>query len=209
MKTLLPLLLATLAACGCGPLTVTGPATPGPDTSAVVSVIGRFVAGCHVCPVGEREALTAAHCVDLRPFDSGVPAFGLRGEAPNGWRGSFTGDALMSFTADVATLRPSPAFTHWYRRGARPTRGDVVSVVGWSRSGDDPLGRRVVLGKVTSVTAGHLGLTAYAGPGSSGGCVLSAAGEVVGIVTMAVTIGIEKYATVAAGVWQEVGDDEQ
>lgn len=202
------LAVAVLLLSGCGPLSVADPsAAPAVGTDLVITVMGRHVAGCHACPVGPSRALTAAHCVDPSPLDPDVPFETLWGESPNGWAGEL--EAVNGIRGmDLATLRPADTpFASWYtRRVGPPPRGEAVTVVGFSRDKRDPLGRRVVRGEVTSAVAHHLALSAFAGFGSSGGCVLDSRGELVGIVSAAMAVGKgvdEKYATVAVGVWRD------
>jgi S1-C subfamily serine protease len=190
---------------GCAAVTVTTHAAPrldAPvDTSHVVTTMGRFVGGCHACPTDAGEALTAAHCVDVAPLDNTVAFYPLEGESPAGWRGMLV-PAGAKRISDLAILQPEPAFETWYSRGPKPARGDAVTLVGFDKGRKDPLGRKVDKGVVTSVAAGHFTTSAFAGPGSSGGCVLDAQSRVIGIVSAGMRFDEGQYATVAVGVWE-------
>lgn len=184
--------------------TVTSPPTREPDLSAVLSLVGRFGIA-HACPVSPTLALTAAHVVDLRPFDSGVQAWPYVWSDRRGNVGMVAPSGL-SDSRDLALLRTSKPFPAPYRiASGAPLPGTLVWVLGFeTRSARHAYGPRVWAFKVLRVVSGHLVLDGHGTPGSSGSCALNAAGEVVAINIGSLPLDEDGAAGIAVGVWPDV-----
>jgi hypothetical protein len=181
---------------------------PAPDLSGVLRVVGlRGIA--HACPVAPDKALTNVHVVgeyyDSRPFIwSTDTADGLLGNVPVGlfWATNRTteGDAFRDL-ARVAPFRST--FPRWYPIAtAAPIPGETVWFVGYDwRRKNDAFARRVFKSKVLRAVSGHLIYAPAGTPGSSGSCVLNAAGQVVAINAAGMGTDDKGEVGIGVGVW--------
>lgn len=199
MRALLPLAFS-FAGCLVHP---SEPKIPAPDTRAILQLIGRWGAA-HACPIAEDSALTAAHVVDVRPFDKEVPLY------PQLWTNGYgeTG-ALQAVKAqqqlDGATLEPEEPFAHFYSIADKaPEPGEWVWFVGYDfEKRDQAFTEHVFKVRVLRVVAHHLILSEAGKPGSSGSCVLNAKGEVVGVNTGGMVLEDHREVGMAVGVWRQ------
>ena len=155
----------------------------GPDLNGVLRVAGRFAWG-HACPTSPITAVTAGHVVDLRPFDRDVSPYALMWSAA-GKTGSLY-PVKQDWYRDLAYLVPSDGeeFPVWFKQAEHaPAAADKLYILGYDWSERKKLmdDKRYEVTAVR-IVAGHLFYSESSKPGSSGGCVLNADGEIVGIV---------------------------
>lgn len=171
-----------------------------------IAVSGRFAVTARACPIGQRVALTNAHVVDERPFDNDIAAYPLRWSDPEGNSGrAIPHPRGLSRAEDLAYLVSDRPFARWYRIAReQPKPGDevVLTTPKWGGRGN-VLADRVLETRVARVVAGHLELREGGRPGSSGGCVLNVAGELVAInmAMLPVDGSLLAPAGYAVGVW--------
>jgi hypothetical protein len=183
MRRLALLLLVVLGAYGCGGKRIaTFPESPEPDMSAVMAIVGRFGIGS-ACPIGPDLVVTAAHMGDLRPFDATVGLFPYPWSSEDGRTGIIVPMRVTSVT-DLATYTPVESLTRWYPRAEKaPEPGEYLW---WQEynfdNKDHAFEREVKKSKVLRVISGHIILREEVEGGASGGCVINARGEAVGVV---------------------------
>jgi hypothetical protein len=171
-----------------------------------VALAGRFTVAGRACPVGQRVALTNAHVIDERPFESSVPAYPMRWSDADGNTGRVAPHQRgLSRIEDLAYLVADRPFARWYRIATEtPKPGDEVTLTTprWGGRGR-VLETEAIVTRVARVVAGHLELREGGRPGSSGGCVLNAAGELVAInmAMLPVDGNMLRPAGWAVGVW--------
>jgi V8-like Glu-specific endopeptidase len=151
-----------------------------PNVSRIVRLSGRWSLGSG-CPVGPRKILTAAHVVDARPFDRGVP-LAITYFA----QGAITGRAYPEHsysTRDVAVLSTELDIEFYPIAAKGPEPGEALYFTGYDwRDTKRAFAERTWEVKALRTAAGALLIYDPAGePGTSGSCVLNAAGEVVAI----------------------------
>lgn len=180
-----------------------------PDLTKILRVIGRHGMG-HACPIAPRIAITAAHVVDVRPFEN-VPLFGGRFEQIAGLAGIFEA-ASVSQASDLAVLSVNQD-VRWYPIAREaPKAGDTLWWVGYDWSNQKDAMRPVHFEQtVTRVIAGHIVFDKATLQGSSGSCVVNAVGEVVGVIAFGMKVGEpmplgnglfkQDEICVAVGVW--------
>lgn len=134
----------------------------------------------HACPISATRALTSAHVVDPRPFDKDVPLTPLRWSDRLGNAGEATPKGVIA-DSDLALLDGNFPVVFPLATKA-PAEGDKVRMVkfGW-RFKFEELQARVV-----RMVGGMIVFDKDSEGGSSGGCVLNEAGEVVGVVAWGV-----------------------
>ncbi len=175
---------------------------PAPDTSAVLSVIGRFDMA-HACPVAEDRALTNAHVLDIRPFDPSTPLVIHRFSTSDRAVEGILEPVFVSVIEDIGLAIPrNTKFQRFYPiAAAAPQPGDRVwwLMYDWS-SRRNMFVDKVVSGKVLRTVAGNIVIDTPTQEGSSGGCILNADGQVVGLVAWGVgdqntevTVGVGVY----------------
>lgn len=167
-------------------------AAAAPDLSGVVSFNGPFNYA-FACPVAADLALTAQHVVNMDPLDATAPLFGGRYADGDGNAGILTpGSARLkitpsafSQTSDLAVVTPTPAFRKFYKVAkVPPAPGDTLWIV--YREFDSKRGffeRKTHKFEVKLVQGGTIIPDDSLEFGSSGGCAVNKAGEVVGIVS--------------------------
>lgn len=201
MKQMLGVAGTVMVLAGCGlKQQVVIPEESPVDTSGVLRLVGRFNL-CHACPVSEHDALTAAHCVDLRPFDPAVPLY------PMAWSDGMGHDGLLMPVGtmkdrDLAQVYSPTPFPQFYERAEKaPQIGDEVVVLGYKWKRKDPWGSKTVRAKVTGIVGGHFTIDENPDSGSSGGCVLDAkTGKILGIEHWGFHLD-DGEAGAAVGVW--------
>ena len=174
-----------------------------PDMDAVISLMGRHASG-HACPIAEHLALTAAHVVDPRPFDPTVPV------SPADWsNGLGRSGALLPVSVardrDLALMRSEQPFGAFYPISRQaPVAGQAVYALAFDwRKRQDMLAPRVLSLEVLRVVARMIVTTPEYYPGASGGCLLNASGEVLGIVAWGMESDDGREVGLAVGVWGE------
>jgi trypsin-like peptidase len=156
-----------------------------PNLDGVVQLIGRFGIAS-ACPFGDgRYALTAAHVVDVRPFDQGVPLYGARWS--DGYGGSGLAEPVFVFLeSDLAVIMRADGkpWEHPYQLAQSAPEPDArVYIRGYDKSGKrKAFGPKTTRGKVLRRVADNLILDEDSLTGSSGGCVLNEAGEILSTV---------------------------
>lgn len=213
MRSLIRFLIAVAAVMfyGCAHRGPTIVETPTPSLDGVLRVIGRFTRA-HACPFGDgKYAFTAAHVVDLRPFER-VGPFGFRWSDGQGNTGSAkivdTGTGWIVFQeSDLAVVQRTDgkAFPNPYPLAKKPPLpGAAIFILGYNDgSKKSALEPKITRGKVIRVVANNLVLDEDSKPGSSGGCVLNEDAEIVGIVAW----GSKFYdgsIGIAPGVWASI-----
>lgn len=177
-------------------------ASPQPDTSGAVQLLGRFSSG-HACPIAPQRALTASHVIDIKPFDLvGLMTFRWQqGETI----GRTIGASIVD-NADLGEIRPNKDFPKFYPIATTaPIDREHLWIQGFDfRKGKSAFASRVWEVEVLRTTAGHVVFSPTVDHGTSGSCVLNAKGEVVGIVSWGVTLGNNDEVGVAVGVWGEL-----
>jgi V8-like Glu-specific endopeptidase len=168
--------------------------------------MGRFGGG-HACPIEPRIALTNAHVVDPRPFDESVMPFGAAYSDGVGHAGFLIPiRGRLETLRDLAAVEPLTAgvvFADPFRVASEaPKPGDRVWVLGYSwKNRKSALDEDVIDAHVTRVVALHVEFYPSGEVGSSGSCVLNAAGEVVAINSGAWPTDDHSKGGHAVGVW--------
>jgi Trypsin-like peptidase domain len=196
------LLAGLLMGCAHVPRKATAPGEP--STAGILQLSGRF-GSAQACPISPDLALTNAHVTDERPFDAGIPYY------PYVWSaGDLTGilypvKGLVYQYRDLAVMRSDTPFASWYPIAKEaPKPGDSLWLVEYNF--DDPehaweprrlkvKAKRVVARTVIYVQGGH--------QGSSGSCVINAAGELVAVNAWVLDFGSKGSAGLGVGVWGE------
>lgn len=155
--------------------------------SPVLAVSGRF-GHAQACAIGPELVLTAAHVHDMRPFDQSVPPYPLRFEASDGTVGILHPIAV-DVASDLALSRPSVTLTHFSPLAERaPEVGDELHWEGYDwRKRSNVAALRQFTGRVARIRAGTIWLEKDTPGGSSGSCVQTEKGEVVGIISIGMT----------------------
>lgn len=205
MRYLCPILLG-LSLSGCasrGPALAEGVTVKPPDTSHVMSVLGRDPIG-HACPAGKNLVLTAAHVMDPEPGNRERPFEHFRWSDEAGNSGFLIPIAGV-LAADLAVMKSHEDLSFWYPRAAEaPKPGDHLWLVEYDWSGqEEAFAHKRVEVAVVRIVAGSIVFKPAGMPGSSGSCVLNAAGEIVGIQVWTVAVGWHRLQQVgvSVGVW--------
>lgn len=206
-RHLMAVLVTTLATVGCGgPLRVKGHAMEGPDMGGVLRV-STYFGIAHACPIGEGyQALTSRHVVDREPLNLGAPMFSGRWSDAYGSRGWWDADARgLSYHRDLAIISLRSKSHKAFKVSEKaPFEDQPMYVLGYdytrANEGFAPFVHRVLFMREV---AGLLMLSANTESGSSGSCVLSAQGEVVGILMGWVRINTADVLGTAVAVWGE------
>ena len=174
-----------------------------PDTDGILRLVGRFAAA-HACPVAPDLALTSAHVTDLRPFDRTMPAFPVAWSDAAGLDGWLT-PLRVEGARDLALMQSDRPFARYYAVApASPVAGDRLLTLGYDwRRRVAMYGPRVFAVVVLRVVARTVVFEPEIQPGSSGACVLNAAGEVVAVNAAVHRADDSRAVGVAVGVWGE------
>ncbi len=200
-------LLLSLAALGCahGDSVKSRPQA-GPDLGGIVR-IGTKRGWAHACPITSTHALISAHVVDPMPMDPNAPLFAGRWSDSFGNKGSFRPiPSMISNVRDLALIESvSGPFAKWFAiAGKPPFEGQPLYAVGYDwRKRDDAFGLQRYVAKFLREEAGRLVLSVNPKPGASGGCVLNANGEVVGIVESMWPTEDGEWVGAAVAIWGE------
>lgn len=174
-----------------------------PNAGHIVSLMGRFSVA-HGCPVGPRRIITNAHVVDPEPFDRDAPALPQRYENAE-TQGVFTPDWISAST-DLAAGTTSNEIPYYYTVASHgPQVGEDVWWIGYSWQNRRRIFERILFtGEVSRVVAGSIVIDAETPQGSSGSCILNAAGEVYGVMAWSMKTADEtESAAIGVGVWGE------
>lgn len=202
-----------LSACACLPLGCASSQVPPtiamllppeptePDMTAIAKLMGRFGIG-HACPITETMAVTAAHVVDLRPFDPEVTPFPMVWADSRGREG-IANPLFLGKNRDLAILTTEQPFSDYYPLYLYEPHKDMpLYFLGYDlRKRDDAFMPRVFKTRVVSVVGGMVFMRDAGTPGSSGSCVLSEAGEIVAINIGGMTLEDQRTVGVAVGLW--------
>lgn len=172
---------------------------PAPDTSRIVALVNGSMA--HACPIGPEYALTARHVV-LHETVFGSKPVAYRGSNVE-WASYLEHDFASDFE-DAGMLKASRTpFPSWYRMATQaPQPGDRLWWVGFDwRKPSVAFAERVFSGKVLRIVAGIVIVDEPTPSGSSGSCVLNAAGEVVGIVSFRMETDNGQEVAGIVGLW--------
>lgn len=169
-----------------------------PDTSAIISVIGRF-SMAHACPVGPDLVLTNSHVLDARPFDASAPLSWYRFSVGN-QSGVFE-PLVVSRSEDLGAGLTRTVLRYYPISSRVPQVGERLWWVGYDwTSRNKMFQEKLFTGKVLRVVAGNVVIDQETPEGSSGSCILNAAGEAVAVVAwgvggnnQAVTVGVGLY----------------
>lgn len=170
-----------------------------PDLSKVVAVVGQSSVA-HACPIGPELLLTAAHVVQDKGL-VGAEAKAYRAENAE-WAG-FVDAEMASDYEDAGFLRADTRLPSWYEFALAPPKvGERLWWVGYDwRKREQAFQRRVFSGRVVTLVAGNIVFDTETPNGSSGSCVLNAAGQVVGVISWGKSMEDTKDAAVAVGMW--------
>lgn len=172
----------------------------GPDMSAMLKLGTRFGAA-HGCPISPTLALTSAHVVDPMPFDP-VPMFGTVATTETG-RAEIV--PVKTFPGrDLALLYGQ--FDRTFPIAAEASElGQSVYALGYNYANRDrAFEAKINKMEVVRRVGGRLFLKGDdPRHGSSGGCVLNAAGEVVAIIEGHMVMDNSDKVTLAVEVWGE------
>jgi hypothetical protein len=161
----------------------------------------------HACAVAPGITLTARHVVDTDESDPRAPVVGFRwegagivglGEPAGVWNNADL--ALVRLNVEPGLYNPLAS--------AEPAIGNWVwwEEYDWS-SRANAYQRVIRSGRVSRVFAGHIAVAAEVAGGASGGCLVNAAGETVGIVYLGLTTNDKRETLTAVGVFGAWADD--
>lgn len=154
-----------------------------PDTRSVIALVGRHTLA-HACPIDSNYAITAAHVTDRLWYDQDYPLSPYRYQNELGDYGIAIGTGVLA-SSDLGTLRLNEGISSWYSVARHAPQVDEK--VYWVEYETDDKGHpfepRVEKAEVKNVVAGTIYTDHAPEPGSSGGCLFSASGEVYGIVS--------------------------
>lgn len=194
--------VAAMLSMGCAH-TVTSKPQIGPDMSGMLRLGTRFGAA-HACPISPTLALTSAHVVDPRPLDPTAPMFG----------------ALATTEFEAAKVPAKPVLTypgrdlallygrfvrHFPIAAAAPEPGLPLYAMGYNYANSaHAFESRVNRLEAVRSLGGRLFLKGDdPRPGSSGGCVVNALGEVVAVIEGHMLMDNGDKVVLAVEVWGE------
>lgn len=174
-----------------------------PDTSAILRISsGKSTIG-HACPVSASDAFTNRHLV--------VNETGFQWSTAEGAERGYARPAGEGVYADLGWLRADEdtPFPRWYELSKIPPKvGDPVYLVGYSFDNrKKAFSERLFETRILRIVAGLLILEQPGIPGSSGSCLLTADGTVVGINAGAKGLGEDGKAGavgIAVGLWRHL-----
>lgn len=151
-------------------------------TEGLIRVMGRSGIA-HACPAG-GQLLTAAHVVEDEThsaWQGGVPIAWEDMAGHGGWVSMDSGDTARDvvIVSPVKDSPPLPSFTYPLAKGFKV--GEAVYIIGYRFTAEHPTEPVLVRAKITGSIAGHVFYDKTPGEGSSGGCVINEAGEVIAV----------------------------
>lgn len=184
------------------------PTAPGgaPDTSAILRLVGRDGLA-HACAISPTLALTNVHVVDAHPDEREYTPVPLMWGLPSGEVGVVVPALDNDRFRDLARVTPHRGtFPRYYSIAADPpAAGDRVWFIGYDfRNRRDALAERRFEAKVLRTVAGTLVLHPAGTHGSSGSCVLDAAGRVVGVTYAGLSIAMDDAVGLVVGVYGDL-----
>ncbi len=184
------------------------PEPQAPNTNAILRVMTRF-GMCHACPVAVDLALISAHCVDMQPFDPKVPAYGGRYSNADGTVTGIFNTVALSTREDLAVIEMTPPVGGFYLLAKEaPELGQTIWWLDYDyRSRKNALKPKQGHGELVEIVAGNIVVARSAVPGSSGGCTLTANGELVAIVDARIGLDSQEVAGLGIGVWGNWADE--
>jgi V8-like Glu-specific endopeptidase len=173
---------------------------PTPDLGRVLAMHGRF-SSAQACPIGERRALTAAHVLDIMPFEQNAPLVWYRFESWNLQVRGVAKPILVASATDLGLVELSEPVEFFPIAERAPEVGERLYWIGFDFDKTrNAMGQKLFSGEVLLVHAGSIIVDAETSPGTSGGCVLNARSEVVGIVSFGMAIGYRSKPNVMGAV---------
>ena len=152
-----------------------------PDMTRVIRLAGRFNMA-HACPIASDLAVTCAHVVDRAPLDMSVPPFPMRYDTAT--EAGFADVLLVSNADDLAYLA-IPNHPFYPIAPKAPAVGEMLFFLNYDYRKPETVLRPVIAsGEVVNIVAGHIYVDTKVFPGASGGCLLNAKGEAVGIAAL-------------------------
>lgn len=167
-----------------------------PDLSKMIRLSNESTLG-HACPLGMETALTNRHVMSGGEFMWGVGD----GEEFHGLVQTDASQAQYTFR-DLVRIYPSTPqrFPGWYTVALKaPKIGDKVFLTSYDWENEKKAFLpKTIEAKVTGVDLGKLLFAPKGAPGSSGGCILNAQGEVLAINKGGV--GLENNTIIGVGI---------
>lgn len=173
-----------------------------PDLTGIVSLVGRYVRGAHACPVSETLALSNAHVADIAPFYLEPRYQDYRWSDEAGNEGYLT-PVWVARSADLALFKSDKPFRRFYPIAKeRPAPGEFAWFLGFNFDNrKSAYEERTFKRRVLRTKAGNLMLDEAGTPGSSGSCILNAAGEVMAINAWGLDLKSLEEIGIGPGVW--------
>ncbi len=171
------------------------------DPSPVVAISSRF-GWAQGCAIGPDLILTAAHVLDVEPKNPNVPAFPGRFESEDGTVGTLRPIAIDQ-ASDIALARTSVPLKHHRTLAAEaPEIGAELHWVGfdWGKR-SNAAKRKRFSGRLMRIVAGQLWFDEETPAGTSGSCVMTDDGAVVGIISAGLGTEDQREATIAVAVF--------
>lgn len=208
MKRVLTAVAAALLAAGCAHTTIATSPAVGPDMGGVVRV-GTKLGWAHACPISPTRALTSGHVVDPKPLDPAAPLLPSRWSDAWGGRGSLMPlKETIAADRDLATVESATPFAKWFPIASKaPWDGQPLYVLGYQKTGLQAFAPKLYRVTQLREVAGRIVFTPSSGTGSSGSCLLTADGTVVGVVESYWFMDDGEAVGCAVSVWGERFDE--
>lgn len=199
-------ILLMLANCALNPSPKTAnEEVSAPNMDGVAQLFGRF-GTAQGCPISDTILFTNAHVADVFPDSMSFPLLSYEFSTDAGQDGKVI-PILAAKSRDLAAMEiEEGTFAVYYHRAAAPPQiGERVWFRGYDfRSKKAAYAPRVFSATVTRIVGHHIIMSEAGTPGSSGSCVMNAAGEVVGINSWGKGVGMTGEVGVAVGLWEGI-----